>query len=313
MRGATGDTANDFVQSILQATRLEQKQHALPDAQLGCYFCIILWTTWVFFCPCWIGDGNCEEWLTQCSSCFRDGVLIFLRLSGGMRRRLAVGPHVLALWLTVRHGKSETVPVIWRSSIGHQSVIYLNVPMTLQHGRWHMVTACHRLRYDCQTISGHPGWTYHWPGSSESQRDLGNHCRSHSGTLVWVFLCFLHLTCFQVGTWNRCPIPQSHEKKPYINLALWMAIGSNPGVAPDVKGPVSGWWCLAAGDVVWPSFFLPVLSARVYDMNWHGYVWISRTVESDVCSRFQYLLQSELVEPSAMLSVEVLHFWLEMW
>ena len=42
MRGATGDTANDFVQSILQATRLEQKQHALPDAQLGCYFCIIL-------------------------------------------------------------------------------------------------------------------------------------------------------------------------------------------------------------------------------------------------------------------------------
>ena len=35
VRGATGDTANDFVQSILQATRLEQKQHALPDALSG--------------------------------------------------------------------------------------------------------------------------------------------------------------------------------------------------------------------------------------------------------------------------------------
>ena len=30
--------------------------------------------------------------------------LSFLRLSGGMRRRLAVGGPVLALWLTVRHG-----------------------------------------------------------------------------------------------------------------------------------------------------------------------------------------------------------------
>jgi len=35
VRGATGDTANDFVQSILQATRLEQKQNALPDALSG--------------------------------------------------------------------------------------------------------------------------------------------------------------------------------------------------------------------------------------------------------------------------------------